>query len=853
MPAFLVVQTRTMRRLLGLFMGCLPLWALAQPTTDPQPAFLDKRDEVTVALAEPARIQELEGAVRVTINDQPVRVVEIKPGAKAEIPLPPNAVTLPGSIQKALGGNEWAPNDPVTQMNEVRPGVFEFVAAFPAGDWEYKVARGGNWSQNWGRDFVPGGPNIRLSVANAGTIVKFVVDFNANTVKDSINHAGEVVPPKEAPPVGLGRPDADLLGSVRVLLAAPLDDQQLTEEIRVRIGGNEARRVYLRDVLNDPAFQYTKTDLGSVATSRETTFKVWSPVARSATVLLYRTGRPTPFRRVPMKRGTGGVWYASQTGNLHATEYQYEFESYGRKRVATDIYGRASNALSTRSVVVDLSRTQPPGWPTRLAFTGAQTDAVIYELHVRDYTIQAASGVPASLRGKYLGLLHSSSPRQGLNHLVNLGVTHVHLLPIHDFNPAHSQGYNWGYETTQFNVLEEQYSQSPNDAIRRIREFKTMVAGMHKARLGVVLDVVYNHSVPSEGQQSAFWETVPFFYFRTNDRGDVLNESGVGNALADERPMVRKFIRDSLVYWTREYRVDGFRFDLLGMHEPESVADWTKAIRAVNPNAIIYGEPWTGGGPLRFGKGAQRGMGLAVFNDNFRGAWRGALDEKGPGWAMGGGDRSGIVRGMMGSPEFANHPTETLNYVSAHDNLSFGDRVAMELVSPEMQEYAVKFAHAGVLLSQGVPFIEGGIEIGRTKGGNNNSYNAGDPVNQYDWVRAEDYWQRNAYFTRLIALRRAHPVFRLRTKAEVDRLVKEIPADQLPPQTVGFRLDGAGGRDTWKDVIVLFHAGMKGQRVTLPEGKWNVGLDEEVMPRGRVRQEEGEMEMRPLTAYVLYR
>ncbi|MFN7211278.1 MAG: alpha-amylase family glycosyl hydrolase, partial [Aggregatilineales bacterium] len=260
---------------------------------------------------------------------------------------------------------------------------------------------------------------------------------------------------------------------------------------------------------------------------------------------------------------------------------------------------------------------------------------------MRDLTADAASGVPEALRGKYLGFARTgtrspSGAKTGLDYLRDLGVTDLHLLPIQNFNPKNSGVYNWGYETNLFNVPEEQYSTNPNDPIKTILETKTMFQAIRNAGMRVVMDVVYNHTVPAKGEESAFWETVPYYYFRTNDAGQVLNESGVGNAMHDDRPMVRKYIRDSVLYWVKEYGVDGYRFDLIGMFTKSTVQNLTQALRQVRSDIVLYGEPWTGGGPTRFGKGSQRGTGFAVFNDNIRNAMRGDLDGTRAGFVMGG-------------------------------------------------------------------------------------------------------------------------------------------------------------------------------------------------------------------------
>jgi pullulanase len=826
------------------------------------PAFLDRLDEVTVWMPVPARAEAVRA--QVTVDGQPVPVVRVLPGEPAPDPAIPGQVVLAGTIQRALGGREWDPRGGITRMTRVSPGRYEFVAPMPGGRWEYKVTRGGSWDENWGDGFSPNGPNIVIQVPAGGAVVRFVVDFRTGAVRDSINQPDEVEAPATAPRPRVVADSQRPSQSVRLRLARPLRPGDVARKMRVRVGGSPERTIFARGALDDPAFFYGRPDLGAIWTPTRTIFKSWSPPSESAEVLIFQGPTGPPLRTIPMRRGTAGVWYATLDGNRHGLFYQYRFRSYGQTRTAADVWGKAASADSSRSMVIDLARSNPEGWPAPRPFRGRHTDAVIYEMHIRDFTIDPTSGVRPEWRGKYLGLIEPGTTYQGrptgLDYLTELGPTHVHLLPFQDFNPAHSKMYNWGYETTLFDKPEEQYSTAPEDPAETIRQTKRMVQGLQRAGIGVVLDVVYNHTVPSEGPLSAFWETAPYFWFRTNDRGDVLNESGVGNAMHDGRPMVRRYVRDSLVFWTREYRLDGFRFDLIGMFEPRSVREWALAVRREFPHAVLYGEPWTGGGPTRFGKGEQRGTTVAVFNDRFRGAFRGELDGPGPGFAMGGAsDPDTVKRAVVGSisfsPEiadFAAAPSETINYVSAHDNLTLWDKVQLSMPGSAIGDHtkAVKLAYAAVLLSQGVPFLEGGAELGRDKGGNRNSYDAGDAVNRFDWARALEFEDVRSYVAGLIAIRRAHPVFRLSTAAEVRHRLRFLPT---PPGTIAWRLDGAGAGDHWREVIVVLHGSRSPGRLALPPGRWNVAVDERRAMDGSLRVVEGEVSLSGLGATALWR
>ncbi|MEM6314306.1 MAG: pullulanase, partial [Planctomycetota bacterium] len=344
---------------------------------------------------------------------------------------------------------------------------------------------------------------------------------------------------------------------------------------------------------------------------------------------------------------------------------------------------------------------------------------------------------------------------------------------------------------------------------------------------------------------------VPKYYFRTTDDGQYRNDAGTGNAIADERVMVRKYIVDSLKYWTNEYRIDGYRFDLLGTHNPETVATILAELESVRDDLTIYGEPWTGGGPILFGKGAQRGTEMAVFNDHLRNAIRGDLDGTTPGFATGpGGDIGAILAGTRGAiDDFADHPIESVAYASAHDNLTLWDKIiktapdADEATHRSMQ----KLALGVVLTSQGMPFLHGGSDFARTKGGEHNSYNKGDAVNAFDWPRKAEYRDVFDYVAGLIELRRAHPAFRLRTAEQVrahHRIIAEGPA-------VAFVLDGAAVGDTWNQIVVCYNGEPTEHSVELPPGTWTQVVNAETAGTNPLGEVEGWVTLPPYSMAVL--
>jgi pullulanase len=800
------------------------------------PAFLDALDAVTIWLPDAMRPEQLRSRVTVEVNNKSIAIVSITGRERATQKRDPNVLVLAGTLQAALGGSAWDPSGNTTQFKALSENIFELCVKLPKGNYAYKLARGGSWSENYGAGFIADGPNLTLSIASTKS-VRFIADFAKKTLKNSVEHPSEIAAPKEITPQP--RPNS-LFQSFQLTLARRLTPSELTQPMRIRIDAEPWRRIFAREALSDPQFVYLKHDLGATHTKNSTTFKLWSPVSERVSVMINT-------KRIPMQRGASGVWQVTVPGDLHNARYQFELTSYGETRRAADIYSVAATADSQYSIVVDWSKTNPPGWPGPRVFEKKQpTDAVIYELHVRDFTIHPSSGVRPAWRGKYLGV------GEKCGYLKRLGVTHVHLLPIQNFNAANSKTYNWGYETTLFNTPEEQYATSPDgDPIQRIREVKQMVQALQQNQLGVILDVVYNHTVPSSGALSAFEQVIPYYYFRTNDRGDQLNESGVGNALNDERPMVREYLKNSFAFWSREYKINGFRFDLLGMFTKDTVKQLSIEIKKHNADALIYGEPWTGGGPLRFGKGDQRGLLVGVFNDHFRNAVRGELDGPGPGFAMGGLiENKKILQDLITGSinDFASAPSETVNYVSAHDNSTFWDKVALSLpTEPKLHQAAVKLAHATVIFSQGVVFLEGGIELGRTKQMRDNSYNGGDSINQFDWKRGEAFIDVQKFLTQCLAIRRTHPLFRLRTRAQISAMLEFLPSG---PQTIAFRLkNGATVGDAWNEIVVLLHGSKSATELALPTGVWRVAIDSN---RTSTQPLRNAIQLAPLSVTVLF-
>ncbi|PNR95736.1 type I pullulanase [Petrotoga sp. 9PWA.NaAc.5.4] len=677
--------------------------------------------------------------------------------------------------------------------------------------------------------------------------------------------------------------DISVTTSITIKLSNPLSPDDVDNLFKLNIEGYVSDNyVIMRNILDDEVFHYYGNDLGLNYSVEKSTFKVWSPVSSKASLLLFEDYNDLePYKVYPMIKNINGVWEIEVEGDLKGKYYMYEFESYGEKRRTIDINSVAVAVNSTKSAIVDLKDSDPEGWQNdvRPVFKNPE-DAIIYEIHVKDFTIDESSGIPKEFRGKYLGLTldNTYSPagvKTGLAHLKELGVTHVHIMPIQDAGSLDEtkfeEQYGWGYDPLVYNVPEGIYSSNPYDPLTRIEEVKKVVQTFHSNDIRVILDVVYNHTY-QVGRNSPFDQTVPYFYYRTDNSGKYTNGSGVGNEIATERFMVRKYIVDSLKYWVEEYHVDGFRFDLLGLFDKETVKVISEELHAVLPDILLYGEPWTGGGPILFGKGDQKGLEVAVFNDDIRDAIRGSVfDSNVKGFGLGAlGQTIKIERGIVGSIEYNNRikswaldPQETINYVSNHDNHTLWDKNALALgVKPweeevdeetlEILKSSQKFSNAMILTMQGIPFLHGGVDFARTKKGHHNPYNILEP-NVFDWNRKAEFYDIFEYYQGLIELRKAHPAFRMTSSQDI---INHIEFFELPKEyrrTVAFMIKDNANNDSWRNIIVVYNAETDKQiTLTLPQGEWNVVVDENKAGIEVLNTVSNVIEVAPLAVYVLY-
>ncbi len=625
---------------------------------------------------------------------------------------------------------------------------------------------------------------------------------------------------------------------------------------------------------------YSGSDLGLKVEGNVARFRMWSPMASRAELLIYDV--PTggkAVRKIVMRAAESGTWQASAKDAV-GKYYAFRVMHGGNWSLEVpDPYVMASGINGKRGYIISRDKFSPEGWEVdRPVFSGAPVDAVIYELHIRDASIAANSGV--NKKGGYNGLAESGTKNPmgqttGLDHIAEMGVTHVHLLPFFDFlsvdesKPQVPQ-YNWGYEPLNYNVPEGSYSSNANDPVKRIIELKKMIMAFHAKGLSVVMDVVYNHTMLTK--DSYFNQLVPGYYYRQSATGGFSDASACGNETASERPMMRKFILESLEYWVREYHIDGFRFDLMGIHDIETMNEAAQRLRRINPNILLYGEGWTAGhSPLpdsarALKKNAMMLDDIAVFSDDLRDGIKGSvfLNED-RGFVSGkAGMESSIRFGVTAAcphdqvnydsvnysrAPYARHPGQVVSYAECHDNHVLFDKLSLSV--PGASEAELVRMHelslAIVLTSQGIPFLHAGTEFLRTKQGNENSYNAGDSINAIDWSRKSRYASTVQYVRNLISLRKSHPAFRMKKGEEVTKSLRFIKSD---PGIVAYTLDGAALRDTWKNILVVYNANTSESTQLLPPGNWHqVNLRDNSASKPVVS---GSLTVPPVDCVILY-
>ena len=625
---------------------------------------------------------------------------------------------------------------------------------------------------------------------------------------------------------------------------------------------------------------YYTGPLGPDYTPGGTCLRLWAPTAEAVTVTLYHKGDGgAVLGTKPLVRGAHGVWSVWLPGEQHGRYYTFAVTVDGVTRETGDPYARAAGVNGVRSMIVDLARTAPSGWERDVRPNIPPAQRAVWEVSVRDFSQDAASGVRPAWRGKYMAFTQQGTTLHGdgihptcLNYLKRLGVKYVQLMPIFDFGSVDEakpllRQYNWGYDPTNFNVPEGSYSTDPTRGEVRIRECREMIAALHAAGIGVVMDVVYNHTYRTENPLN---NTVPYYFFRQNQDGSFSNGSGCGNEFASERPMARRYLIDSILYWAKEYHIDGFRFDLMGLYDAESINAVRAALDALpgGRDILLYGEPWQGGtSQLHRYEANKANLAMlnervGIFCDDTRDAIKGGcFDAREPGYVEGKPgsfwDIGAAVAAWCRSDRLPPHaPSQIVSYVSAHDNFTLWDKLLCvryekpEFTARDTVALAQSRLAAGIYLTSfGLPFMQAGEEFARTKKGVSNSYRSSPALNRLDWNRAEQYHALVDYYRGLLALRAAFP--RL---GSTDRHAPEaLQFFALEQPLVGWTLPAVWGDGAaWSALCVFYNPTETACTVPLPAGQWKLLSDgtSSSLWRGQSRIFTGNAPLAPYSATI---
>ena len=609
--------------------------------------------------------------------------------------------------------------------------------------------------------------------------------------------------------------------------------------------------IYYSTQAFEALYTYEGDDLGANWSPEQTFFRLWAPTAASVKINLYASGdyrENDLLEQVEMTPDVNGTWVATVEGDLNGTYYTYVVEVDGIVNEACDPYARAVGVNGQRAMVIDLRSTDPEGWENDRDphYDNTITEAIIYELHVRDLSVDENSGI--TNKGKFLGLIETGTTTPegiptGLDHIKSLGVTHIHLLPSYDYGSVDETRlddnvFNWGYDPVNYNVPEGSYSTDPFHGEVRVKEFKQMVKGLHDNGISVIMDVVYNHVY--SGEEFCFNKIVPLYFSRVSAEGVFSAGSGCGNDTASERAMVKKYIVDSVKYWADEYHIDGFRWDLVGLIDTETINEVMEEVHKTHPNIIFYGEGWTmatnvtkDGYTMTTQVNSQETPGFAFFSDTLRDAIRGSNSNNSkPGFVANAGGYAGNISDcFLGAPAWCKSPTQTINYASCHDNHTLFDRITISTPEASFADRVKmnNLSAAIVLTSQGIPFIHAGEEMLRSKpledgSFDHNSYRSSDAVNNLKWtdLTKEEYQLTYAYYQGLIAFRKAHPALTMTSAEEVAEKITKLGG--LDFNVVGFHIaSGANGEEN--ELIVVFNPTPNASAVELPEGEWTIYIN----------------------------
>lgn len=620
----------------------------------------------------------------------------------------------------------------------------------------------------------------------------------------------------------------------------------------------------------EDAYTYLGKDLGADYKKGQTGFCVWAPMADRVEVALYQSGdvqKEEEPKIYPMQEKEQGVWRTAVTGDLDGVYYTYRVTREKATIETCDPYARAVGVNGQRAMVVDLKSTDPDGWEKDHNPQAGKriTDSVIYELHVRDLSIDKSSGIQQ--KGKFLGVIEKGTKTEkgiatGLDHIKDLGVTHIQFLPLYDYGSVdeadQSPQYNWGYDPVNYNVPEGSYASDPYDGKVRILEMKQMVQQLHKEGIGVIMDVVYNHVY--DAGKFCMNQIVPGYFSRIDAKGVYSNGSGCGNDTASEHSMVRKYIVDSVVYWAKEYHIDGFRFDLVGLLDVETINEIVREVKKVRSDVLFYGEGWnldtkkTKEVDLAVQYNSEKTPGFGYFNDTIRDCVKGSVFEATErGYVEGQqGQEWKITQCVSGIFEWCKDPKQNINYVSCHDNYTMMDKITLAAPEASRQEQIEmnRLAAAIYLLAQGVPLMQAGEEMLRSKKDKDNSfvensYKSSDQVNAIRWdlLEQEEYQQTYAYYKGLIGFRKAYPQLRYTTREEIMQNVQALLG--LEKNVTGLRIA--------EDILLIFNPNHMATKISLPKGKWQVQISKEKAGTECLKQAEEEIEVAPISAMALVR
>lgn len=618
-------------------------------------------------------------------------------------------------------------------------------------------------------------------------------------------------------------------------------------------------------------------------TPEKTQFKLWAPTASEVELTLYLDGKIDEFfKKISLVKKENGIWAIEEAGNLEGLFYTFRIKEDDKwLEEKPDIYAKSVGINGKGGMIINLKSTNPDGWENdKQPVLKNYTDAIIYEMHIRDISISENSGIRN--KGKFLGITETGTKNSqglstGIDHLTELGITHVHLLPSFDFSSINEETpelkkYNWGYDPLNYNVPEGSYATDAYHGAVRIKEFKEMVQALHAHGIGVIMDVVYNHV--SNAAESNFNQTVPGYFFRQNADNSFSNASACGNETASEKFMMRKFMIESVVYWANEYHLDGFRFDLMGIHDIETMNAISDTLHKINPSIIIYGEGWAAGNsPLpeqerAVKKNVSELYKIAVFSDDMRDGLKGTWnDGKSKGFVSGNNAGTESVKFGIAASVFhpqinyqevnyskeawAAEPSQTINYVSCHDNHTLFDKLI--LANPQASDDEIismdLLAQTIVLTSQGISFLHAGEEFLRTKQGVENSFESPDSINEINWDRKSEFAFVNNYYKNLIALRKSHPAFRMTSAEQIRQHLKFINTQD--DEIIAYQISEHANDDAWKTIFLIFN-GSGIEKTFQLSGNWlsvihgnTIDLQSKLVVNGTIK-------LSPYSATILY-